>query len=1149
MEKRSLNVLMMWGWAGMLSVPALADRMLPMAKVSGNVIVLREHVGQEWTRQTVSYALEAADGAYRPEALRLRGPDGDVAVQLSEMKLWPGDTFVQSAFLHFVVDRLDPLSERRYTLAGGGGAVPDTGLRVMKHDAAVELSTQGHALRFLLGSRTYDPPASPAEVPGPLLAVRGADGAWSGGSALHGETRVVSYASRLTDEGPVFARVVTTYAYEDGTTLELDVSLYGADNGSRWAMRFDGDRPDEGLKLDFGPFPTVDEAFLPAFPRGFSHWPRGERTVRLETPPQTLPALMTEMTIAGWFPQYTPAVSLRDGGKNVHLHLYARHPGAWVDPVPFTYANDQENWNIDMIAAMWEAWQRKEMPVEYGVGARVGMRISLVQGGRQWGVSHGSPLLGERLDTVKNYVLDWEEQPRKRPDLFMSQAETLEALGLAGGNARDMDYVRAIDQYLTCATRSYPGSEIVGNIGKPPYEEVLPKGLAALGFYDTKRNAIALMAHYDALIDTDAYTPEKRRLLKAQMAYLAHFLWEPESWSMERGYITGNPNMSVAYAATVGIAACMLPDHPMAPVWAEYATRWMLKFLEDEVSADGVWVSEGSHYKLVSIRNILAYAVAAKKAGLVDLFENETLKRLGLFLAKTQIPNDAGFNRRVTAPFGRGTIMESTSVFGILARETRERDPAYSAMMQWMWTQHQFESSALNNEARMGGVEPLYLRRRDLPQRAPVFESECLAELGPVFRSGYGTDDERYLLLLSDVDSRRNLDIWTPNIGSIAGWWHRRRQVASVFYHENQAGHHELLRDGVMLARNYPAEPRGPFGYYTSNEQELFSAFRVADYSRSTSTITEPDPRGWFPPNMPEWPRVTAATEAKLTWTRQAMFLRDTNPGGPGYLVLLDTTSGGQPTIWQFRSASEKIGTPAEVADLNAFLADKPGHNPAPARQLAGNRLTAIGQEDVDLEFYIAEPTDTPRHTLRWGGRGDGGAGGIGNYPLYRDILHLQRSGDGAYFVMAFPRMRDEAAPSFETLGGGRIIKVSGGFGTDYAFLSHEPTSARGGDATFEGTAASVQDRAETVFLTLSAPGKVAYGKYALAATEPVSLRAGKDSLEVTFAPGNAACDVQLATPGTWALRTPAKAELVQTPAGITLQVRQDAGTLELHRR
>ncbi len=1148
MTKRSLNVLMICGGAGMLSLSASADRTLPAAQVSGNVIVLREHVGQDWTRQTVCYALEAADGAYRPEALRLRGPDGDVAVQLSDVKLWPGDTFVQSAFLHFVVDRLDPLSDLRYTLIPGGGAVPDTGLRVVKQDAAVEVSVQGHALRLLLGSKTYDTPASPAEVPGPLLAVRGADGTWAGGSALHGETRVVSYASRLTDEGPVFARVATTYVYEDGTSLELTVTLHGGDNGSRWAMRFDGDRPDEGLKLDFGSFPGITEAFLPAFPRGFSHWPRSDRAVPLGTPPLTVSALMTEMTIAGWFPQFSPAVTLRDGDQNVHLHLYARHPGAWVDPVPFTYPNDQASWNIDMIVAMWEAWQRKEMPVEFAAGDQVGMRISLVQGGRQWGVSHGSPLLGERLDTVKNYVLDWDEQPRARPDLFMSQAETLEALGLSGGNARDMGYIRAIDQHLSSATSCYPGSEWTGR-NKPPYEEVLPQGLAALGFYDTKRNAIALMAHYDALIDTEAYRPEQRRLMKAQMAYLAHFLWEPASWSMERGYITGNPNMSVAYAATIGIAACLLPDHPMAPVWADYATGWMLKFLDDEVSADGVWVNEGSHYKLVSVRGILAYAVAAKRAGYVDLFENETLKRLGLFLVKTQIPNDAGFKRRVTAPFGRGTAVESTSVFGILARETRESDPEYSAMMQWMWAQNRFIDSPLNNETRMGGLEPLYLRRRDLPQRAPVFESALMAGLGALFRHGYGTDNESYLLLHSDTGSRRNIDVYVSNIGSIAGWWHRRRQVASVFYHDNMAGHHELLRDGVMLARNYPAEPRGPFGYYTTHEQEVFNALPVADYSRSTSEITEPDPRGWFPPNMPEWPKVTAATEARLIWTRQVMFLRDTDPAGAAYLVLLDTTSGGQPTIWQFRSASEKIGTPAEVVDVEAFLADKPGQHPAPARPLSGNRLTAIGQQDVDLEFYIVEPIDTPRHTLRWGGGGHGIHGGLGNYDVYRDILHLQRAGDGAYFVVAFPRMRDEAVPSFETLGAGRIIKIKGGFGTDYAFLSHEPASARGGDATFEGTAASVQDRGETVFLNLSAPGKVAYGSYTLTATEPVSLRAGKDSLELTFAAGNAACNVQVITPGTWVLRTPAKAELVQTRAGIALQVGQDAGTLELQRR
>ena len=111
-------------------------------------------------------------------------------------------------------------------------------------------------------------------------------------------------------------------------------------------------------------------------------------------------------------------------------------------------------------------------------------------------------------------------------------------------------------------------------------------------------------------------------------------------------------------------------------------------------------------------------------------------------------------------------------------------------------------------------------------------------------------------------------------------------------------------------------------------------------------------------------PRVTPATEPKLEWTRQALYLKDTDPAGPTYLVVRDTTHGGQPTAWQFWTLSEKLGTPAQVRDLNAFLADKPGAKLLPARELpAGARYTAIGQFGVDVEYFIASPTGTSRHT------------------------------------------------------------------------------------------------------------------------------------------------------------------------------------------
>lgn len=55
---------------------------------------------------------------------------------------------------------------------------------------------------------------------------------------------------------------------------------------------------------------------------------------------------------------------------------------------------------------------------------------------------------------------------------------------------------------------------------------------------------------------------------------------------------------------------------------------------------------------------------------------------------------------------------------------------------------------------------------------------------------------------------------------------------------------------------------------------------------------------------MPEWPPVPALGKAPVMWRRQVLFIKDDDPSSANYLLLRDTVSGGQPTIWQFFTLS-----------------------------------------------------------------------------------------------------------------------------------------------------------------------------------------------------------------------------------------------------
>jgi len=261
--------------------------------------------------------------------------------------------------------------------------------------------------------------------------------------------------------------------------------------------------------------------------------------------------------------------------------------------------------------------------------------------------------------------------------------------------------------------------------------------------------------------------------------------------------------------------------------------------------------------------------------------------------------------------------------------------------------------------------------------------------------------------------------------------------------------------------------------------------------------------------------------------------------------------------MWQMWTVSETVDTPEKVKDVATVLANKPGYKILPARELKGDRFTAIGQLGVDVEYYIASPTRTPRHTLRWGTNMFDWANKLATLE-YQDLLHLQMPGDGVYYVAFFPRKRNTPAPTFSTLGDGTIIKVSGDFGTDYGFLSALEATGSGEGATFRGTAGSVQDRQGGLVLALGAPGEVRYKQYRLAADFAAALRVGKSKLSVELPAGIQPPAFQLmkpfpggtvtvSAPGHWALAKPLPGvKLTRSGTGYVLAVPTGVTTVTL---
>lgn len=813
-------------------------------------------------------------------------------------------------------------------------------------------------------------------------------------------------AKKSSEAGPAFARVQW-----QTTNVTLSATQFAGDTAVRWELDVREDQTNQFITFKFPTQPGVKEMLSL---KGYGQWAKADRKLPVVPGDKPVCFLSPNTSVLNIFPEHPSTIILGD------LQFASRDPGAWVDPVaPFTYGGFK-TWNLDMVPKSWENWKRKCLPVFYAADGTVTLQASLAKGRRKWRT--GATKVGEELDVVKDMVLDWPTQPH--PALFVDKAE------------RTPDEVAKI----TAALRA---------------------DLDKFGNLDVMRQAIHIAGKFDAARDT--LTPVDC----ARFAYFAHIVSDPMCWSAERGYHSGNPNMSCCYILSLGVIACAIPDHPMAKQWADYATKWMDKWLDDEVGPNGEWLSEGGHYGYVSLAPMLSYAIAAQRAGFADFTNDPRLKKLVTFFAKYNTPRDpmcGGY--RGLPVYGRGALRNRLGVFGMAAKMSAGKDDAFSRQMQWMWQENGYPGEVSDN--RLAGNEKFYLDRT-LPAEKPAWTSELFPSLGALLRHDLGTTNECYLNLLSHDDSRHNLDIWSPEIGGISQWFVAGKPICSSFsFKAGYMERHELLRNGVRLTHNWgaPGDKTTPFGYYTKIKDPAFAALPTLDYVRTTIVNTEADDRDWMPENVPAFPRQPAATSSQLEWTRQLLHLTP-------YIVLRDTTHGGQPTAWQFWSYSQS-------------------QTNAPATELPpGNRYTMPGPFGMDVEYFIASPTDTPRHTLRYGG-----VHGSNHIPDYQDLLHLQQPGDGSYFVVVYPRVHDSAAPAFSAHGN--ILKI----GDDYAFLSETDIDANLGDISFRGTAGAIQQSAGQTTLSLGAPGEVHWKKFSLKAPTAAALRITDDKLLVSAPAG-----------------------------------------------
>ncbi|NQU26561.1 MAG: hypothetical protein HQ567_35200 [Candidatus Nealsonbacteria bacterium] len=1092
-------------------------------------IVVSEHLGLTWTDEVVTYPFSAGKGRCTATSVKLLGPLGPQPCQLSEVMLWPGTEFVKSAKLSFVVAKLEPQTTQSYTLSSSptpAAQKAKTDLAISTKAGRAEATTAKCGVRLLVGQKSYDPAAAAAKVPAPVLNMRLADGTWFGGSRMFGPTPIKSYTARMIDSGPVFVRAHCVYTYANGNTLDVLTRLDAGGQGLVFETEVAQQKLDDGWDLRLTPgLPALTLQF-PKEAAGKQSAAEGiEKSNWLERPVGAYATgTLTKLSPWGdWWNEFTqPDVYLQFADGQRELALVRRSPQRWVLPV-------------EGGEAPFGHYEKKAIPLIKQTDGTVALRVNNASGIRVWSVSEGDnpqkkferysqlkgpasgPPLG--LNAVKDMVLDWPDVAKKHPWLIMNATE------------------------MSRAAKATP--DALSRLASVHAVKTMEELLSRMGEFDLMRKVGNLAGQYDAIIDSDLITPLQRKLLRARMAYLAYYAASPANWSPERGYRSGNPNMTIAHTLNQGVLACLLSDHPMARQWAEGPTQRMQDWLDKTVDDDGYW-NESSHYARVSISKLMFYAIAAQRAGFGDFLSDPKFKKMGMLYERLLTPpdpqrelsvraaqgqpktNESGLYPRVSAPHGRGERGDRWGLGGLLAKAQLQLDPEYSAIMQWSWKKTGM--TYVMGEG-MGGQERLY-SDPNLPARTPHWRSEFIRRLGYLLRSGTGSDTESFLLFISQFATNPDGEIWPSETGAISKWFARGVPISGEFNGYPYSNLHSMLLNRVMPAASYkPGSTAPPTGFTGQASQGGFVALPRLDYASAGFELTGAWSRVFsIPDAAPAFPPTPKTGGLPMTWQRQLMSVKDDEADGISYIVLRDTVGGERPTQWHFWTLSEKIGTPAEAANRTKFLADAPGEKILGPRALKGDRFTAMGQFGMDLEYYVASPASTPRHTVRYGLRPS--AADVPSFSEYQDLLQLTLPGDGAYYVAMFPHKPNEKVPSFATSADGRVITISSDWGTDYAFLSKDPATAKVAGFSFQGTAASIQNRGSGLVLALGGQGTVTTESVVLTAPFGVSLRVGSAALTIDLPADHPAGEIVLVAPGAWKLREHRDVTLTKEPAG-----------------
>ncbi len=635
-------------------------------------VKLRDYLNHTWSDELISYPLD-------------KGLAGAKAVQAKDEAGTAVPTQISDGRVYLLLT-LPANAEKKITIEPADSPVlPPKPAAIRAEADALILDSGTVSFKLPAGEKKYDPPADPANVPGPLLGVRlGGAGAWIGKSWLETPVKVKSFKTTVGPNGPLFAEATVDYTFEGDRHYTFNVRVVAGQNAAVISEHMDVNPGDRYVLLKYSNDADASswewwnladsEHMLPGQGRNeqpanavFSfysglepnqcRWTAGRPThPRKGVDADGKPTVMQESgelyapltyedderfnRLTGWWlnsfsdrsysftffndaKPAAPAVSLLMGrpSRNVNPHMNPP-PEPWIKIL--TGLNDMRIWTL------------KEKDLRVFAPICLGSREWLLmlepqsdlrpKGDKQVSNAFRRVLSHSwyPLEKVKDWTFDWPEPANAWPRLFCNAGdmdEMKKRVAAATGEMAKSQLIPAI--YKTGGTPDAMAKQALERLEGAVKGALWADGHGSINWFHASLHMMQAMPLWEAAMATPGIDPAVRAKIKAYGAFVAHRAWDDDYWPpKETANGWGSANMGTLAAGARVLCAAAMAGHPDQQRWLKRCRGYLDGNMIGLMGEDGSGLS-CPHYLGASTDPVLYMALALKYGGNYNCFKED----------------------------------------------------------------------------------------------------------------------------------------------------------------------------------------------------------------------------------------------------------------------------------------------------------------------------------------------------------------------------------------------------------------------------------------------------------------------------------------------------------------------------------------------